>query len=885
MTRTSAYAMLGSSLLFLILNLAIIAPMATSAVQDFIDTNTVLNEDSWSDDSWLNASDERSYYAWSITNIDDVATNGSDPIFERVGPYKFQINMTRNLVSHDVENGTYTYNESSVFTSIGENQPTDLVSNINILYEAQKIVVFPTMIEQLQQISQASFVVSMLEYDLANTHASTRIGDEIQSDIDDSSLSAADASADWGNATLELWSQANNYTGTNANFTTLSIALWGDSSLETVSPELALCGKYGADYFLNIGQPSPTTSAQRAQFYGYADADANITEARDAALHAYVDGEWLNYGGGIEWTSASDEELQERFSAVMGTSFAGKNIRSLLNHNDSTSTPDGLLAWDDNDLIPGFANFFSLSDNPAALGAWAFLNFGISITEIEQIGEYAGSWMDGSYAFPLALTGGEGDITSLEFPAITWGGVNPISGGYDMTSVNGPGSEMPWLGYSNVQFDDATVERILNGPNGITTPESINVLYGIYSGKTVPVTADMTPTIGGDQIPWTNETLASIYNITTTEADTLEFWIKGMFDSVLPQFLEGIFGVTKYTTMEVNQWLFGWHDPLLAYSASNETSISAAMADQDVGWASLETNLTYYGSPNVTNDPSTHTRKTGGNDLSEVGEYVNNNGDSQLWWRTSAHYNGTYGLTPIIDAAGTTGGWVDGTNYDSANPPSFTVNLADYAIVEAEYVGKGDLHGITTEVWHANADPLNNPVQAKNIDSETIMDVFPGVLPIYFGSNTTLMSESVTGRIVSGDSQSVIYFDQRGLGAQNPTMDELQAVFMIESSSSMDAETAQLVQDKVHANQDPMTYWTNFDTDASGFYIDQVTATFYALAILLGAIGGWRWVNSTAEFDEVPIDSTSGNKEWKDDVESVDKEIEDAVDSTLGEEE
>ena len=49
--------------------------MATGAVQDFIDTNTVLNEDSWSDDSWLNASDERSYYAWSITTQTMAYTN------------------------------------------------------------------------------------------------------------------------------------------------------------------------------------------------------------------------------------------------------------------------------------------------------------------------------------------------------------------------------------------------------------------------------------------------------------------------------------------------------------------------------------------------------------------------------------------------------------------------------------------------------------------------------------------------------------------------------------------------------------------------------------------------------------------------------------------
>ena len=85
MTRTSAYAMIGSSLVLLVLNLAIIAPMATSAVQDVVDDMTVMTEETWTDDEWLNSTDERSYYAWSISNIDDVIANGSGAEYERVG--------------------------------------------------------------------------------------------------------------------------------------------------------------------------------------------------------------------------------------------------------------------------------------------------------------------------------------------------------------------------------------------------------------------------------------------------------------------------------------------------------------------------------------------------------------------------------------------------------------------------------------------------------------------------------------------------------------------------------------------------------------------------------------------------------------------------------
>ena len=199
--------------------------------------------------------------------------------------------------------------------------------------------------------------------------------------------------------------------------------------------------------------------------------------------------------------------------------------------------------------------------------------------------------------------------------------------------------------------------------------------------------------------------------------------------------------------------------------------------------------------------------------------------------------------------------------------------MADYAILEAQYSGKGDLHGITTEVWRLEADPLDHPVQAKNIDSETIMDVFPGVLPIYFGSNTTLMSESVTGRLVSGDSQSVIYLDPRGLGAQDPTSDDLMAVFMIERTTAMDQETAQLLQDKIHANQEPLTYWMNFDTDSSGFYIDQVTAIFYLLAIFLAGFGTFKVITSQEK-----------EKDWGNQTSSI-EDIDEVVETAMNEEE
>jgi hypothetical protein len=116
-------------------------------------------------------------------------------------------------------------------------------------------------------------------------------------------------------------------------------------------------------------------------------------------------------------------------------------------------------------------------------------------------------------------------------------------------------------------------------------------------------------------------------------------------------------------------------------------------------------------------------------------------------------------------------------------------------------------------------------------------------------------------------------------------MDDLQAVFMIVSSNAMDAETAQLLKDKVHANQDPMMYWANFDTDGSAFYIDQITAIFYALAIIFGGLGGWKLVVLQPE-DKSWQDQTDGEGDGSEgDGQSSSDELEEVVDSAMAEEE
>ena len=831
--------MLGAGFMMLILNLAVIGPAATSAVQDAVDSAMVKTaENTWENEEWIDSDDSRTYYAYGLVNLEEV-NNGSEPIFEKQGPFTYDIATHKTFISHDVVEGTVTYSSNSVFTFAEGEDPSTQITQMNILYEAQRVAVFPSMISTLGDIAGAGFMSEVLKEDLSTTQAAIRTGQVITQSIAD----AGGNSAAVGDAAFAGWANATNYSGPNASFTNLDYAFLNATDGEGV--DISLTGRVGATLFMGMGAPDANVSLARATLFGYADAEENVISARDNAIYSLIGSNYAAFGGGDSWDTASEEELEIRMEVLFGVPFElsfGKTITNLLTHNDSTSDPDGLLAWSEDGLMPGLATFFSTAPvNPA----WTFLEFGVTYPQLIALGDWAGSLSSDATGIPMVLLGGSGIMTKSEWWYSAWGGVNPMDGEILDIGVNSF-TRLPWIDLEPVSWNHSTVDNVFNGPFGIATDASIFTIYGIYANRTVPVDSDpasptyLQPVIGGDELPFTDDILGAYYNISAEEAAVLRNYIESMFDGVLPMFLEQFFGVTKWSTHSVNEWLFGWHDPLLAYSSSEETELSAAVADMSVGWASLESNKTYYGSPNVTLEEAEHTFYTGETDLSLVGEYVSYNGNPELWWRTTDHYNATYGLSPVEKMDGTTGGFVDGTNYDPSNPPSFTLNLADYAIVEAAYEGKGELHGMEVEVWSANLDPTKRSVQQKLINSKTIMDVLPGGLPIYFGSEVTLMTESVTGKIISGDSKSFFYLDLRGLGSENPTMDDLQPVFQIERFAQAAPEDVEFIQQSLHANQEPMTYWTNFDTGSDAFFIDYITFFFYLGGVILIGLGGWK---------------------------------------------
>ncbi len=125
---------------------------------------------------------------------------------------------------------------------------------------------------------------------------------------------------------------------------------------------------------------------------------------------------------------------------------------------------------------------------------------------------------------------------------------------------------------------------------------------------------------------------------------------------------------------------------------------------------------------------------------------------------------------------------------------------------------------------------LSRPIQAKLLNTDSLLDATPGALPIYFGSDVLIKVEKVSGAIIAGESTSMFYIDTRPRTQQQtpPIMDDMQPVFMIKTSAEIGDEDAAALKSKIITNQDPMMYWTNFDHPA-----DYATIAIYVIGLIL----------------------------------------------------
>ena len=819
---------------------------------------------------WATSTTDRDFYGWTVTNAAEVA-NGSAPTHEKIGPVTYTITSDRTFTSHNSTAGTITYHENTSYACSADTViPCDVeITQLNIGFTPQVIGATGLAVNGIMELTKVGFSAGMLGNDLENMQAGAATATTISAQIAGASaqmqsmgMPEANAAAAAPAAVANGWfsafdiyfasingSQMNNMTGNGetitysqatgqtADFTNVSTAM--DTAMMPTGESAALTGELGvllfaghcaaystansteimadaANGFANVG------TMQRATIWGYmamANAttpDFETTIARDHAACYGVGGTFLTYGGGdATWfaTPTTSVNASSRF-ANLGITIDNTVAMNLLFAGDDTDAPTGLLASNADSTAFGLATFMQM--DPAS----AMTAFGLDATQYGAIAMWAGAWLTDAKSLPMVLKGGTGDMTASLFVNTTFGSADLLNGGYLSNSLNMGGAWGAGLipGHSDATAISITPEQagnILYGPLGLTTSAGATLfMYGELSGMTPPI--NFVTMEAGTPMTWNATTISMLYGIDTNAAEALSFFVASpIFAEFVPGFLVSSFGTTPYLTQEFNNWLLGWHDPVVAFLASGNPM------DMTVGWTSLESNSTYYGSGGIVSDTGTdYTICTGEVSTCDKGEMMAVDGSEYFAWKDDVKMAATYGLITAESRIGTTGGFLtmDGD----------MVDLSGYATAEIACTGTSTLKNIAVDDCSASLDPLTRPIQAKLLNTGTLLDAMPGALPVYFGSEVTLQAEQLSGAIIAGSSESTFWLDMRPITEQHtaPNASNLQAVFSIESSSEIGDADAEDLSSKVTTNQEALTYWTNFD----------VPTDYLAPLLYLGAI-------------------------------------------------
>ncbi|MCH2642126.1 MAG: CD36 family protein [Candidatus Thalassarchaeum sp.] len=803
------------------INLAVISPFVMEVTEETLSTATVMDNETWEDEEWLNATSERSFFAWNLSNAAALQSGAETEMeFEQLGPFTYELTTKREVLYHDVESGVLTYREYNVYNWLsGESGDTQL-TNINILFNTQKIGAVGSAIDFGSSFVKGAFTRDMLYVDLSERAPSIWVSN----DLTDAGEEAIRAEVAWGD------SEDDN--------TTLHHVLYDAKDPGDSSVCIALTCDIGSMLMVRLGAPdNGSNSLARASMFGYTGADDAETFERDHAIYNVINTRFANHGGGAHLESASHESLNERLDEMTGVTINDEPTLQNLLFGVVDGTNVGMLKCDSQKILCGSTNILQGAlEDPFAVVDDYTLNPADRFGYTDMVGivqNWAGNWFTAVTKYEMILSGGEGWIHADEWFYEAFGSIDPINNEYITLGLNQQGA---WgLVYGDVVDLDAEVTATLfEGEHRITGDFAIDFMYGEIMGYSVPMDENFIPTPGGEVHVWDEALVAQIYNLDNNSANALR-WLFSytVFDQFLEPLLEQFLDVVPYKTQSINQWLFGWEDPLS-------------------GWVSLEKNATFFGcgdtdvdGPCSTDSASVYSVYTGAVGDHEPGQIIAEDGDIHLPWRTPARNESAYGLLDPVVQTGAVGSY-----YDATKPAM--ANLGGYAVQTSEITGTGSVHGIETQTHTFTLDPLENPIQAKLLAQENVLDIFPGALPVYFGGEVVMEMEPTVNAAIAGDLNSYFYLDTRGIGAVDPTMEDLQPVFQISQSSSMTEAQSEDFKDLVITNTQPYSYWANLDTGADAFYIDQITMMIWILAIM--SLLGCSYVAKTSGRDPQEID-------------------------------
>ena len=832
--------LVGVGLSALLLNLTLIPIVFTGAVPGAVEDkfatyplDSVCGEDGNCDslkEDWVTSTTSRDYYAWDLINLNDVLENQVEPQYQKMGPYTYDITSEKTLIEHDKDNGELTYNVVKSFACSPDSQNScdDELTQLNIQFRPQVIGATGTAIKGIMDLTKIGFASGMMNQDLNTTQAGIATADYISSMTNTiggagfgsygyAALGAAEAA---GEVSVVIPNTLDGNILPLADFLDgLDSALYSSLHPSDDQFNISLLNNSGPVAFMALGapevllstieaDPDNSTTVNRATAYGYlatemtdTNGDGNVdtlipnyaqTLVRDWSLYVAIGLEFQSHGGGSPFTDSDD--IANRLNNLLAVDFSDVDCLSLMMNGNGSSTPLGLLAQNSAGTGFGLSNFMAMDSSTA------MSTYGISLEQYDAILAWAAGWATSSSSLQMALLGGNGTINAGQFVNTTFGDEDPINGGFLQYSLNQAGS---WATDNSLPAISLTPEKsaeILYGPLGITTAEGATAfLYGELSGQMLP---GYLGTSQPDNDEWGIEIISSAYDLDNDTAKALQdLVVDSIFGEFVENFLIDTFATEPYLTQPVNNWLLGWHDPVSAYLASGDST------NMSVGWASLESSKTYFGSNGVQNgDGTNYTICTGEKSGCEKGELVYQDGSSQLSWRNDAMFDATHGLITPEEIAGTTGGFITGN--------SDKVDVSGYAIAEIDCKTTGVVKGIPVDICEASVNPTERSIQANLLKTFSLLDAMPSALPIYLGSDIEIKSEQVSGLVIAGESTTRFYLDTRDGDNMKtePTMSELIPVFEIKSLSVIGDEDAEEMESAIIQNQNYFTYWMNFDT-------------------------------------------------------------------------
>ena len=815
------------------------------------------------DDEWMNASSTKAYYANSISNLEDVLAGTSTPTYERVGPFIYYENTTREVIEYDYDEGSITYSGYETFewcedcTWEGEKSVSGdtVVNQINILWNTQRIGGMGSGIEYGEIFAKAMFAAQMIEFDLSNRAPSMWASDDI------AATASAAGGGKFGNMSAELALATAAYSDPTGQTNLWTIT--DDHDLAPIKSAfytandgygncIALTCDIGPVLIAGMGAPSETVTPTRAALLGYSNwtSAPEDTAALDWAIYSMAASKFVEHGGGADINSQTPQ-LKERLNEVSGLLIPDPGTLDNLLFNESV----GLLTTFEVGGIPlpGMVVGLLL---PLQSGDYfgAMTTYNLDLLKIASLADYVEPWVGLGLTgepteFELILTGSTGTMVSNEWWLTAFGDYDPLGGTYIPIGLNRD---------SFAGMADLTMEKsdfILNDPViGLKSSFPGQFMYGELSGTSLPDSEGVAHT-------WDDAYVSNLYGISEQEASALRDWVSNFyFDTVMPVLLNFVTGNTPYYSMPISNWLYGWDDAVSAYFGF-------------WSWNSLETNATYYGSDGIsTGDWSVYKMSTRGDTLGQrmAQGYINSDGDGMcdydydsngdfigydipcedgqvygmtehLTWRAPHREEAASGL--LSAHAGNDDTSLMGTVGSLASPNEpFNLNVAGYAIATSEVGSTANYKGIEMVDHTVKLNPSNAQIQGKLIGSTSYVDVIPGALPVYLEADIDLKVEPITTAIMYGKVKVTFHLDTRGPGNLNPDLSdnstESMPVFEIHTFSEIGDDDADSFKASVTDNMGTFG-WTNFGGEAGAplSYVHMAIAALYLASIASIGVG------------------------------------------------